>query len=130
MAVPRTRRRLAIAAGLIAVVAVTLAGAWAYDHFALNAAERNLVGTWAQTRDGGADLAGVLVEFVVRDNRTVLLVNRDAKTRAVALTFEQYDWWGISDGVLRLRQRQESNPARRWYAWWDRPRRVDSYDEL
>ena len=123
-------RRLVVAAGLLAVVATALAGWRAYDHFALNAAERNLVGTWAQTRDGGGIPAGILVEFVIREDRTVRLINKDAKTGAVTLTFEEYDWWRITDGVVTLRRRPEVAPARPWYAWWDRPRRADSYDEL
>ena len=127
---PKRTRRLVVAASLIAVTVAALAGWWAYDRFTLNAAERNLVGTWAQTRDGGADLAGVLVEFVFREDRTVRLVNRDAKTGAVTLTFEEYDWWRINDGVVTLRRRLEVAPARPWYAWWDHPRRADSYDEL
>lgn len=129
MAFTRTRRRF-LAAGLIALIAATFAGWWAYDHFALNAAERNLVGTWAQTRDGGGTPVGILVEFVIREDRTVRLINKDAKTRAVTLTFEEYDWWRITDGVVTLRRRPEVAPARPWYAWWDRPRRAVSYDEL
>ncbi len=130
MAVSRTRRRLGVAVGSLAVLAVVLAGWWMHARFTLNAAERNLVGAWAQTRDRGANPGGVLVEFVVRENRTVCLVNRDAKTGAVTVALEECDRWGISDGVLTLRRRQEPFPAHRWFAWWDSPRRVESYDEL
>ena len=129
MAITRTRR-LAVAASLLAVTLAALAGWWVYDRFALNAAERSLVGTWVQTRDGGADVAGVLVEFTFRDDRTVRLVNKDATTGAVIIDLEVYDRWGITDGVLMLRQRPEPPQARTWYAWWGRPRRVESYDEL
>jgi len=128
MAISRTRRRLVVTVSLLAEVLAALAGGWAYQRFTLNAAERNLVGTWSQTRDG-AILQSVLVEFTLRDDRTVRLVNKDAKTGAVTLDLEEYDWWRISDGVLTLRQRREvaSTP---WYAWWDRPRSVDRSDEL
>lgn len=123
-------RRLAVAAGLLAVVVAALAGWWAYGRFTLNAAERNLVGTWALTHHGVADPGGVLVEIIVREDRTVRSVSRDAKTGAVTLALEEFDWWGIRDGVLSLRERPEPPQARPWYAWWDRPRRIDYFDEL
>ena len=129
MAIPRSRRRRLIAsASLLAVVITALVGWWVYDRFTLNAAERNLVGTWAQTRDGDANLGGTLVEFVVRENRTVKLINRDFKTGAVTVAREEYDWWGISHGVVTIRRRSGVPRARPWFAWWDRPRRVESYD--
>ena len=124
------RRRLVVATGLLVVVIAALAAWWVYDRFALNAAERNLVGTWTQTRDGVADPGGVLDELIVRKDRTVRSVNRDAKTGAVTLALEEYDWWGIRDGVLTLRERPWPPQARPWYAWWDRTRRVDSFVEL
>ena len=129
MAFTRTRRRL-LAAGLIAVIAATFAGWWAYDPFALNAAERNLVGTWSQTRDDGGIPDGILAELTLREDRTLRLIHWDAKTGAVVVAIEEDDWWGISDGVLTLRQRPEKPPARPWFAWWDWPRPDESYDEL
>lgn len=128
----RTRtRRLVVAAGLLAVAAAALASWWVYDHFALNAAERSLIGTWTQTRDDGFPQSGQ-VQVAFRQDRTMRVVYSDAKTGAAILPAEDYDWWGVSDGVLTLRRRQEKPTLRQlrrqWSAWWDGSRPAEFFD--
>ena len=127
MGVSRTRRRLVVAASPLAVVLAALAGWWVSDHDPLSAVEQNLVGAWAQTRDDGVP-EGVLVEFVVTENRTAKFIKRDAETGAV--TLEEYDSWRIAGGVLGLSRRPQKPPAITWLAWWDRSNRVGFHNPL
>lgn len=123
------RKRLWLAVAAVAVLLFAVGGYFVYDHYALRAEERNLVGRWVQTREGMPTYGlGLIVEFEVRENRTVLLVNRDEKTGEVTYANLDYGDWRLRNGVLTLGRWNERGD-KPWFIWW-KPRAGDRFEEL
>lgn len=113
---------------LVALVLLPLVGIslWVHDRLTLYTAEEAMVGAWVQSHDDRVE--PVIVEFELRDDRTVVLVNRDRGTGNVTLiTLEYQHWQRRGDDIIL---RRSPAPTRRDSLLWWRPRPPESVDVL